>query len=63
VNKNRKTETGFLNSELLILPDGRILVQNLTQPMAELLSKFNPKDKTIRPRAKIGSHNDSNQPL
>jgi hypothetical protein len=39
-------------SELLILPDGRILVQNLTQPMAELLRGLNPKDKTISPRAK-----------
>lgn len=41
-----------LSTELLILPDGRILVQNLTQPMAELLSTLNPKDKTIAPRTK-----------
>ena len=45
----KKTE---LSTELLILPDGRILVQNLTQPMAEILSRLNPKDKTITPRAK-----------
>jgi hypothetical protein len=37
--------------ELLILPDGRVLVQNLTQPVAELLRKLNPHDKTIAPRA------------
>jgi hypothetical protein len=47
--KNSKIE---LSTELLILPDGRILVQNLTRPMAELLKKINPKDKTIAPRAK-----------
>lgn len=47
--KRSKTE---LNSELLILPDGRIFVQNLTQPMAMLLREFNPKDKAIAPRAK-----------
>jgi len=41
-----------LSTELLILPDGRILVQNLTQPMAELLNKLNPKDKTISSRTK-----------
>ena len=40
-----------LSAELLILPDGRILVQNLTQPMAELLHKLNPQDRQILPRA------------
>jgi hypothetical protein len=47
----RGSET--LNTELLILPDGRILVQNLTQPMADVLSHLNPKDDAIRPRAGI----------
>ena len=42
-----------LSTELLILPDGRVLVQNLTQPMAELLRHLNPRDKAIAPRAKI----------
>jgi hypothetical protein len=37
--------------ELLILPDGRVLVQNLTQPMAEILRELNPNDKAIAPRA------------
>ena len=46
--KKTKTE---LSTELLILPDGRILVQNLTQPMAVLLRKLNPQDKAIAPRA------------
>jgi len=40
-----------LSAELLILPDGRVLVQNLTQPMAEILRQLNPHDKTISPRA------------
>jgi len=40
-----------LSAELLILPDGRILVQNLTQPMAEILRKLNPRDRQIAPRA------------
>lgn len=48
-NKSPKTETSM--SELLILPDGRVLVQNLTQPMAELLRKLNPQDKAIVARA------------
>lgn len=40
-----------LSAELLILPDGRVLVQNLTQPMAEILLKLNPRDKAVAPRA------------
>jgi hypothetical protein len=40
-----------LSAELLILPDGRVLVQNLTQPMAEILRKLNPRDRQIAPRA------------
>ena len=52
MRKKRKIEVGFLSSELLILPDGRILVQNLTQPMAGLLRGLNPADKIISPRAR-----------
>ena len=49
-----------LSTELLILPDGRILVQNLTRPFAELLKELNPGDEQILPRttrpiaAKVG---------
>jgi hypothetical protein len=39
-----------LSAELLILPDGRILVQNLTQPMAEILNQLHPADEQIAPR-------------
>ena len=52
MRKKRKVEAEALSSELLILPDGRIFVQNLTQPMAELLHDLNPRDKTIASRTK-----------
>lgn len=42
-------ETSLL-SELLILPDGRILVHNLTQPVAELLRELNPACNQIAAR-------------
>jgi hypothetical protein len=51
MRKKQKTGMECL-SDLLILPDGRIFVQNLTQPMAELLHGLNPKDKTITLRTK-----------
>jgi len=38
-------------SELLILPDGRILVHNLTPAFAGLLRELNPDDEQISPRA------------
>ena len=39
-----------LTTELLILPDGRIFVQNLTQPFAELLKELNPNCQQIASR-------------
>jgi len=51
--KSQINDAESLNTELLILPDGRILVQNLTQPMADLLSGLNPKDDTVRPRTEF----------
>jgi len=38
-------------SELLILPDGRVLVHNLTPAFAGLLRELNPDDEQISPRA------------
>jgi hypothetical protein len=52
MKKKQKPETEYLSSEFLILQDGRIFVQNLTQPMAELLQSLNPKDKTMASRAR-----------
>jgi len=43
-------ETKTLIGDLLILRNGRIFVQNLTQPMVELLHRLNPKDKIIASR-------------
>jgi len=37
-------------SELLILPDGRILVHNLTPVFAGLLRELNPDDEQISSR-------------
>jgi hypothetical protein len=42
-------------SELLLLPDGRIFAQNITPPMAKLLSKLNPADGFMRERARAGN--------
>lgn len=51
--KNRPVnpDCGPLMTELLILPDGRILVHNLTRPFASLLHELNPKDVPIAARA------------
>ncbi len=47
-----KKPKNTLSTELLILPDGRILVQNLTEPMAQILRRLNPHDQFIAPRAR-----------
>jgi len=43
-------EVGALTTELLILPNGQILVHNLTQPFAELLAELNPNCEQINSR-------------
>jgi hypothetical protein len=48
--KSKPCKSKTLVSEMLILPDGRILVHNLTQPFAELLHELNPDDGQISPR-------------
>ena len=40
-----------LTTELLLLPDGRILVHSLTPAFAELLNGLNPDDEQIGSRA------------
>ena len=40
-----------LESELLLLPDGRVLVHNLTPTMAALLGEFEPANQTMKTRA------------
>ena len=50
-----------MTSELLILPDGRILAQNITPVMAKLLLELNPEDKLMRQRARVGNRRNSDQ--
>ena len=38
-------------TEFLILPDGQILVHNLTPSMAAIVSALNPSDELMRQRA------------
>ena len=51
MKKKLKHAANYSTSELLILRDGRILVQNLTQPMAELLRRLDPEDPMMALRA------------
>jgi hypothetical protein len=51
MRRKAKKRESALFSDLLLLPDGRILVQDLTRPMARLLNSLNPKSDTIAPRA------------
>jgi hypothetical protein len=37
-------------SEFLILPDGRLMVHNLTPTMAAVVSELDPEDGTMRKR-------------
>jgi hypothetical protein len=41
-----------LSTELLVLPDGRILVHNLTPTFAGLLNELNPADDAVKLRGR-----------
>lgn len=56
-----KEKESSLQTELLILPDGRILVHNLTQPFAELLHELNPDAEQISSR--VTRHSSPNYEL
>lgn len=43
-----------LTTDLLILPDGRVMAHNLTPLFADLLKELNPRDEQIAPRAPSG---------
>lgn len=45
--ENKKPE---LQSEVLIMPDGKIYAHNLTPEMARVLSELNPADENIQQR-------------
>jgi len=63
VKSIRNIEADSMTSELLILPDGRILAQNITPVMAGLLSELNPDDKLMRARAEIGNRRNRVQKI
>lgn len=42
---------GRASAEILILPDGRLLVHNLTPAIAAMLAKLAPQDAEMRRRA------------
>jgi hypothetical protein len=48
-NKPRRVE--FDSSEILILPNGKILAHNLTRRLARVLVKLNPHDRGMTRRA------------
>ena len=48
-----------LTTDLLILPDGRVLAHNLTPLFADLLKELNPRDEQIAPRAACVAHGTS----
>jgi hypothetical protein len=50
----RAVEENVATTELLILPDGRIFVHNLTPRMAGLLAELDPADAAMRERASGG---------
>ena len=43
---------GELTSEILIMPDGRVLAHNLTSVFTAMLSELNPDDSQFSPRRK-----------
>jgi hypothetical protein len=52
--KNKRHRTGrALTSELLVLPDGRVLVHNLTPSFAGLLRELNPHDEQLGQRNRL----------
>jgi hypothetical protein len=46
-NAKKRSRREPLITELLLMPDGRILVHNLTSRFAELLNRLDPEDQQI----------------
>jgi len=46
-NAKKRSRCEPLITELLLMPDGRILVHNLTSAFAELLNRLDPEDQQI----------------
>ena len=47
-----------LTSEILIMPDGRVLAHNLTSVFTAMLSELNPNDPQVTLRRKQTTNND-----
>jgi hypothetical protein len=52
-----------LTTEVLVLPDGRILAHNLTPAFADLLSGLDPANEQIRARARASRSARGASPL
>jgi hypothetical protein len=50
-SKLNKTETNL--SELMILPNGKILAHNITPAMARVLATLDPRDQAMHRRATL----------
>jgi len=48
----KRTRSSAATSELLVLPDGRVLAHNLTPALAALLAEFDPGDDSMQARAR-----------
>jgi len=57
---SRAVRAPFATSEMLLLPDGRLLVHNLTPDLAALLSRLNPDDTQIARRTEHPRRNHRN---
>ena len=49
---SEKSVTKRSSEEILILPDGRILMHNLTPGLAVVLRELNPQDDSMQKRAR-----------
>jgi len=49
--KSKRRQIDLGSSELLIMPDGRILAHNITPEMARVLAELNPADEAMNQRA------------
>jgi hypothetical protein len=50
--KSKRRQVDLGSSELLILPDGRILAHNITPVLARVLAELNPTDEAMNRRAR-----------
>ena len=47
----------IVESELLLMPDGRLMIHNLTPALAQLLHELVPEDSAMRSRAQAAKLN------